>query len=215
MEGLWHQKQVSRTYMNNCIPQNIVVIIHPCPRHFPLVPKSSYIHYIALSISHGHSILQNKWWRHQMEISPRCWSFVWGIQWSPMNSPHKGQWRGAFVFSLICAWTNRWVNNRAGYLIRHCAHYDVTIMKQNKHPIACPWASYGSVFSECKLQPTYRLSRCDSVGNIGLSTHLDQDKMAANFADDVLNHIFLIENVWISIKISLKSVPDCFAVDFE
>ena len=24
----------------------------------------------------------------------------------PMNSPHKGQWRGALVFSLICFWIN-------------------------------------------------------------------------------------------------------------
>ena len=31
---------------------------------------------------------------------------------SPVNSPHKGQWRGALMFSLICAWINGWVNNR-------------------------------------------------------------------------------------------------------
>ena len=36
--------------------------------------------------------------------------FVWGIHWSPVNSPHKGQWRGALVFSLICAWINGWAN---------------------------------------------------------------------------------------------------------
>ena len=29
-----------------------------------------------------------------------------------VNSPHTGQWRGALKFSLICAWTNVWVNNR-------------------------------------------------------------------------------------------------------
>ena len=52
-----------------------------------------------------------------------------GIHRSPVNSPHKGQWRGAFVFSLICAWINAWVNNRkAGNLGLHRAHYDVTIM---------------------------------------------------------------------------------------
>ena len=42
---------------------------------------------------------------------------------------HKGQWRGALMFSLICARTNRWVNNReAGDLRRHQAHYDVKVM---------------------------------------------------------------------------------------
>ena len=37
-------------------------------------------------------------------------------------------------------------------------------------------------------------------------THLPLDKMAANLADDIFNRIFLNENVWISIKISLKFV---------
>ena len=60
---------------------------------------------------------------------PHYWPFVWGIHRSPVNSPHKGQWRGALMFSLICAWTNSWVNNRdAGDLRRHRAHYDVTVM---------------------------------------------------------------------------------------
>ena len=45
----------------------------------------------------------------------------------PVDSPHKGQWRGALMFSLICAWTNDWVNNRdAGDLRRSRAHYDVS-----------------------------------------------------------------------------------------
>ena len=46
-------------------------------------------------------------WKH----FPHCWSFVRGIHWSPVNSPHKGQWRRALMFSLICAWINGWVNN--------------------------------------------------------------------------------------------------------
>ena len=47
-----------------------------------------------------------------------------------MNSPAKGQWRGALMFSLILAWINTWVNNRkAGDLRRHCTHCDVIVMK--------------------------------------------------------------------------------------
>ena len=66
---------------------------------------------------------------------PRYWTFVRGIHRSPVNSPHKGQWRGALMFSLICVWINSWVNNReAGDLIHYRAHYDVTVMqKQWKH----------------------------------------------------------------------------------
>ena len=52
------------------------------------------------------------WWRHEM-----------------VNSPHKGQWRRAIMFSLTCVWINGWVNNReAGDWRRHRAHYDVIVV---------------------------------------------------------------------------------------
>ena len=64
-------------------------------------------------------------WKH----FPRNCPFVRGIHRSPVNSPHKGQWRGALMFSLICVWINDWVNNReAGDLRRYRAHYDVIVM---------------------------------------------------------------------------------------
>ena len=60
---------------------------------------------------------------------PRYWRFVRGIHRSPMISPHKGQWRGALMFSLICVWINDWVNNReAGNLICYRTHYDVIVI---------------------------------------------------------------------------------------
>ena len=47
----------------------------------------------------------------------------------PVNSPHKGQWRGTLMFSLISARINGWVNNReAGDLRRILPHYDVIVM---------------------------------------------------------------------------------------
>ena len=64
-------------------------------------------------------------WKH----FPRYWTFVRGIHRLPVNSPHKGQWRGSLMFSLLCVWINGWVNNReAGYLRRYRAHYDVIVM---------------------------------------------------------------------------------------
>ena len=59
----------------------------------------------------------------------RHWPFVRWIHRSPVNSPHKGQWRGALMFSLICVWINDWANNReAGDLRCYRAHYDVIVM---------------------------------------------------------------------------------------
>ena len=56
--------------------------------------------------------MSRTWWRHQMETFSALLALtVQGIHRSPANSPHKGQWRGAFRF-----------------LRRHRAHYDVTVI---------------------------------------------------------------------------------------
>ena len=69
------------------------------------------------------------WWRHQMETFSALLALCSGNSPVPVNSPHKGQWRAAWVFSSICAWINGWVNNRkAGDLRRNRAHYDVSVM---------------------------------------------------------------------------------------
>ena len=88
------------------------------------------------------------WWRHQMETfsallalcagnSPVTGGFpaqrpvtsMRGIHRLPMDSPHKGQWRRALMFSLICAWIDGWGNNReAGDLRHNRPHYDVTVI---------------------------------------------------------------------------------------
>ena len=73
-------------------------------------------------------------WKH----FPRNWPFVRGIHRSPVNSTHKGQWRGALMFSLICFWINDWVNNlEAGDLRRYRLHYDVIVMSSQKWLKGC------------------------------------------------------------------------------
>ena len=67
-------------------------------------------------------------WKH----FPRYWPFVRGIYRSLVNSLHKGQWRRALMFPLICAWINGWVNNCAASDLRcYRAHYDVIVMFTN------------------------------------------------------------------------------------
>ena len=46
-------------------------------------------------------------WKH----FPRYWPFTRGIHQSPMNSPHKGHWRGAIIFCLICL--NKWLSKQS------------------------------------------------------------------------------------------------------
>ena len=88
-------------------------------------------------------ITRSSWFNHNMMTSsngnifrvtgPLCGEFT-----GPANSPHKGQWRGALMFSLICVWINRWVNNReAGDLRRYRAHYDVIVMTKSTQIQPC------------------------------------------------------------------------------
>ena len=58
---------------------------------------------------------------------PHYWPFVRGIHWSPVNSPHKGQWHETLMFSLISAWINTskqswgwWFETSSHSLWRHC-----------------------------------------------------------------------------------------------
>ena len=95
-------------------------------------------------------------WKH----FPHYWPFVRGIHRSPVNSPHKGQWRRALMFSLICAWINSWVNNgEAGDLRHHHAHYDVIVM-HSCCVIVVVWNLAGASPAMLpRLQPNFRMTR--------------------------------------------------------
>ena len=107
----------------------------------PLIPVDKRRNWLRIQFCYGNCELDFLWiplaahiemhhddvikWKH----FPRYWPFVQGIHRSPVNSPHKGQWRGALIFSLICTWINGWVNNwDTGDLRHHRTHYDVTVM---------------------------------------------------------------------------------------
>ena len=98
-------------------------------------------------------------WKH----FPRNWPFVREIHRSPVNFPHKGQWRGALMFSLNYAWINDWVNNReAGDLRRQHGHYDVIVMHVDFFKRLQAWCSWSPqqgymypshITVPCKINP--------------------------------------------------------------
>ena len=111
------------SYINNKIIKNRSFIplyknIMPGPYKFNLwatVDHHGYSmnrgYYTASINCYGKTFHRNDtkitaWRRHQMETFPRCWSFVGGNHRSAVNSPHKGQWRGALMLTLICVWIN-------------------------------------------------------------------------------------------------------------
>ena len=123
-------------------------------------------------------------WKH----FPLYWPIVRGIHRSPVNSPHKVQWRGALMFSLVCAWTNGFVSNRdAGDLRRHRAHYDVTVMD----------LGYRS-----STETTIEVNKSDIRVQV---IHWGHDNLANIFQTEFFNVLsVLMQNIWISIQISLK-----------
>ena len=71
----------------------------------PLPPPLLLISYLFL---HPDTYANNRgktsWWRHQMETFSALLAICAGN--SPVPSPHKGQWHGAMMFSLICTRIN-------------------------------------------------------------------------------------------------------------
>ena len=67
-------------------------------------------------------------WKH----FPRYLTLVRGIHRPVTISPHKGQWRGALIFSLCLE--KAWANNRdGGDFGRHRAHYDATVILEHSY----------------------------------------------------------------------------------
>ena len=112
-------------------------------------------------------------WKH----FPRYWPFVRRIHRSPVNSPHKGQWRGALMFTLICVRINGWVNNRkAGDLRRYRCHYDVIVMKFGKNFMCC---------RRNTLSPTRMFEYICCIWDLSLQLHLTFGlTMVAQFNDN-------------------------------
>ena len=107
-------------------------------------------------------------WKH----FPRHWPFVRGIHQSPVNSPHKGQWRGALMFSLICVWINGWVNNReAGDFRPYLVHYDVTVMhvtwphgvQPMQHKIQYVWITKNPHWTDVHIYELQLKAKCHKL----------------------------------------------------
>ena len=117
----------------------------------PICEKSLLIQIMAWNHTEKNHYLKQWWpsllvhmhddvikWKH----FPHYWPFVRGIHRSPVNSTHKSQWRGALLFTLICAPINGWVNNcEAGDLRHNPTHYDVIVMVSVIWPRWVDWSS--------------------------------------------------------------------------
>ena len=93
-------------------------------------------HWIIRHLWHTWTMHQSKTWFYQTMMTSSngnifratghlCGEFT-GNRWIPRTKAIDAEF---WCFSLICSWTNGWVNNReAGDLRRHRAHCDVIVM---------------------------------------------------------------------------------------
>ena len=94
-----------------------------CSRRYFITVQESEATLKSRNISHD-DVMK---WKHFPRY--RVPTLCEGIHRSPVDSPHKDQWRGILMFSFICAWTHGWANNQdVGDLKRRRAHYCITVM---------------------------------------------------------------------------------------
>ena len=128
----WWQLQFEFTDSHEMIDiaSRIMEVVHYCFVFFEVISQNSRSH----RLNNGFGWILWLWfacWRHQMETFSALLAICAG------NSPHKGQWRGALMYSLIRAQIYGWaINGEAGDLRRHRAHYDVIVMKKITRTVA-------------------------------------------------------------------------------
>ena len=103
--------------MNDCVTTTKQSTTKPCA--YFLGYTVSY--WISVYLMHASTCLG---WFHNDVIkwkkNRHHWLFTREFNQSLVDSPHKGQWRGAVMISLICAWTNGLGNNRDEYNEYRC-----------------------------------------------------------------------------------------------
>ena len=103
------------------------------------IPASS-IRTVQLCLSLHISTLTT-WWRHQMETFSALLDLCAGNS-PPVNSPHKGHWRGTLMFSLICALNKRlskqswgwWFETPTRSFGRHCNENTQELVEAKTNP---------------------------------------------------------------------------------
>ena len=146
-DGLW---ALTIDRMNHCVTPDRVLCMHISCIYINCIQIQTFKKVNAATI-HDDVI---KW-----EHFPCYWPFVRGIHRSPVNSLHKGQWRGTLKFPLFCALNKRlckqswgwWFETLSRSLRRHCKiilwKFTVT------NPLAWCFTFWTLLIFFCVLQP--------------------------------------------------------------
>ena len=112
-------------------------------------------------------------WKHFL----RYWPFVHGIHRSLVKSPHKGQWCGALMFSLICTWINSWVKQWSDWWF-----------EMPSHPL---WHQCNVII----IHPHFATSpvKCEDIGKIKGLKKYNKTWQSTNL---VHNSVYFVADMW-------------------
>ena len=136
----------------------------------------------------------SSWWRHQMETFSALLAICAGK--NPVNSPHKGQWRGVLMFSLICIWINGWVNNgEAGDLRRYHAIMTSPLWTHKSHHNERYWLICREVNNPLVLLP-YLAGSSLYKNNTTLSDRFDIHRRLDRTTTETNTEFERITRIW-------------------
>ena len=138
--GYWHCYHVTSFYTTT-VRIDDLSIMRGHPRNTSSLAVNRVYFSIVYSIKYAYGSHDDVIkWKH----FPRYWTFVRGIHWLPVNSPHKGQWHKPLSKQSWC-W---WFETPSRSLWRHCnvmwqeCSYITRYLTKTKHSKHRTWAKY-------------------------------------------------------------------------
>ena len=178
------------------------------PNGFQSLCCSMYVYgIVAIKLFDLTWLQHNARWCHQMETLSALQTLCAGN--SPVTGefPAQRQWRGALMFSLICAWINGWVNKpEAGELRRHRAPYDVTVMVvYNGRKWQGHWGQAGTQQAKALFHENYGYDNSQHIRHRGyrhaapyLIAFLLQEQLSWRYLLWWSASIFILKTTWVS-----------------
>ena len=173
----WHQIQIScsktvrfKKYEHRLPPWIILRSIKyrdQLFRKLQSIPNGTDLHYII-----------------KLKHFPRYWPFVRGLHRWPVISPHKGQWRGALMFSLSRAWIN------GSLLSVNLSSYQ-TILKKTTRMAKCKYYADQFETNKSNIRHTWSTIKEILSKKINVKGFLSYFKLSDGYINDpmaIANH---------------------------
>ena len=126
-----------------------------------------------------------------------------------VDSPHKGQWHRALLFSLLCAWRNGWANNGDAGDLTKLASWQLLVFSEwrqwplqaNKPQTGSKWVWFQVPVSESHTSPYHKTSRNFAVTISEFEVFISLRKSVSVSTIIYWSHVLNLNAIWKSIQI--------------